>query len=81
MSTNLENTIRTFILQEFLPNEDPSNLKDDTPLLSGGVLDSISVVRLMSFLEEEFEIEIQAHESVAMESIQEMATLICSKQD
>jgi acyl carrier protein len=81
MNTNLENTIRTFILQEFLPNEDPSNLKDDTPLLSGGVLDSISVVRLMSFLEEEFEIEIQAHESAAMESIQEMATLIRSKQD
>jgi acyl carrier protein len=81
LSTNLENTLRTFILQEFLPNEDPSNLKDDTPLLSGGVLDSISVVRLVSFLEEEFEIEIQAHESAAMESIQEMATLIRSKQD
>jgi acyl carrier protein len=48
--------IRNFILQEFLPGERPDALKLDTPLVTGGILDSIATLKLISFLEERFDI-------------------------
>ena len=38
-----------FIMKEFLPGEDPDELGHSTPLLSGGILDSISTVKLIGF--------------------------------
>lgn len=55
-------TVKAFILKEFLPGEDPEALKDDTPLMTGGIIDSIGSLRLTAFLEEHFSVEIEAHE-------------------
>lgn len=54
--------VKEFILDRFLPGEDPDDLGDDTPLISGGVLDSISTVTLVAWLEQRFGVEFQAHE-------------------
>jgi acyl carrier protein len=53
---------REYILTEFLPGEDPSALTDSTPLITGGILDSIASVKLVSFLEERFGVRFEAHE-------------------
>ena len=53
---------KTFLMQEFLPGENPDDLTDQTPLLSGGILDSISTVKLVGFLEDTYGIEFAAHE-------------------
>jgi hypothetical protein len=42
--------IHDYILREFLPGEDPAELTDATPLITGGVLDSISTLKLVVFL-------------------------------
>jgi len=55
-------TVKTYLLDEFLPGEDPDSLTNDTPLISGGILDSISTVKLVTFLEEKYKIVFQAHE-------------------
>jgi acyl carrier protein len=55
-------TVKDFILKEFLPGEDPDELKPDTPLMSSGILDSLATLRLSQFLEEEFGITMEAHE-------------------
>ncbi len=55
-------TVREYLLEEFLPGENPDALVNSTPLITGGVLDSISTVKLVSFLEDRFAIEFQAHE-------------------
>ncbi len=65
MSTGIEQTIRDYILREFLPGEDPSQLTDETPLITSGIIDSIRTLRLVSFLEETFSISLQAHETDA----------------
>ena len=57
------NTIKSYILQEFLPGEDPSKLKPTTPLMSTGILDSLATLKLITFLEQEFNVQIQAHEA------------------
>ncbi len=59
---NIRQTVRDHILKEFLRDESPGVLTDTTPLISAGVLDSISTIKLASFLEEHFKIEFKAHE-------------------
>ena len=59
----MKEKIRQFILSEFLPGESPSNLRDDTPLRTSGILDSVATLRLVSFIEEQFGIEVDAHEA------------------
>ncbi|MCB1674815.1 MAG: acyl carrier protein [Halioglobus sp.] len=60
---DIKETIRSYILAEFLPGEDPSNLEDSTPLIASGILDSLATMRLVGFLEEEFSVEIGPHET------------------
>ncbi len=55
-------TVKNFILQEFLPGESPDQLKATTPLITGGILDSIATLKLVAFLEEQFHIKLEAHE-------------------
>ena len=59
----IKNTLRSFILKEFLPGENPDELTDSTPLISGGILDSLATLKLVSFLEERYKIVFQAHET------------------
>jgi acyl carrier protein len=81
MNTETKDTIREFILNEFLPGESSSNLKDDTPLRTSGVLDSMATLRLVSFVEERFGIEVDAHEAGIenFDRIEDIASLIASK--
>ena len=57
------NTIKTYILDEFLPGEDPTKLTPTTPLMSSGILDSIATLKLITFLEQEFDVNVKAHEA------------------
>jgi acyl carrier protein len=54
--------IKQYILDEFLPGENPAALTEETPLITGGILDSIATMKLVMFLEEQFGVEFQAHE-------------------
>lgn len=73
--------VKAFILQEFLPGEDPGELKNDTPLMTAGILDSIATLKLVTFLETEFNISVEAHE-VDAENLNTLAligALVASK--
>jgi acyl carrier protein len=62
---SIHSAVKDFILSEFLPGEDPSELHDDTPLITGGILDSIATLKLVMFLEERYSISLEAHEADA----------------
>jgi acyl carrier protein len=55
-------TVKEFILTQFLPGEDRSALTPSTPLITGGILDSLATLEVVSFLEQRYSIELQAHE-------------------
>lgn len=55
--------VKDYILNEFLPGEDPNQLTPDTQLLSSGILDSLATLKLVSFLEQEFDIQVKPHEA------------------
>ena len=61
---DIKSTVKTFILSEYLPGEDPAALTDTTPLMTTGILDSIAVLKVVTFLENQFGIVIQPHEAV-----------------
>lgn len=61
--SQVADTIRQFILTKYLPGESPENLRDDTPLRTSGVLDSLATLALISFIEQEYAIEVEAHET------------------
>ena len=60
---NVIGTIREFVMREFLPGENPATLTPTTPLISGGIIDSIDSVKLIIFLETEFDIEVEAFDA------------------
>jgi len=74
-------SVKEYILQEFLPGENPDELTDSTPLITGGILDSMAIMRLITFLEEHFRIELQAYETGLdhLNSISDIAKLVQSK--
>lgn len=79
--TDVEATVKTFILDEFLPGTDASELADDTPLITGGVLDSLATLKLVAFLEERFGVRIQAHEVSVdyLNTLTDISKLVASK--
>ena len=55
-------SVKQYILEEFLPGEDPKELNEQTPLIKGGILDSIATIKMVIFLEECFTIELSPGE-------------------
>lgn len=74
-------TVQEYILNEFLPGENPEDLANDTPLITGGILDSISTLRLVGFLEEKFGITLDAYEAGVdhLDSIDQIVELVQRK--
>ena len=58
----IKKAVKEFILSEFLPGESPEELTDSTPLITGGILDSIATLKLVGFLESKYGFEFQPHE-------------------
>lgn len=78
---NLRESVRSFILENFLPGEDPRNLKDDTELKESGILDSLSTLKLVAFLEEQFKVEFEANDldGANLASVDSIERLVRSK--
>ena len=78
----MRETLRAYILENFLPGEDAKNLKDDTELKESGILDSLSTLKLVTFLEERFNVEFEADDLEAgnLATIESIERLVQSKQ-
>jgi acyl carrier protein len=77
----IQAAVKAYVLNEFLPGEDPSALTDSTPLITTGILDSIAVLKLVTFLEGQFGITLEAHETDAerLNTVADIARLVVSK--
>jgi acyl carrier protein len=73
--------VKDYILQEFLPGAEAGELSESTPLISGGIMDSIATLRLVVFLQEEFDIELVAHDTDAenLDTLAHIVSLVESK--
>jgi acyl carrier protein len=81
MKMDVIRTVKEFILERYLPGEDPQALTPTTQLMTSGILDSLATLELVSFLEERFGIELEAHETdpSRMGTLADIAELVQSK--
>lgn len=54
----LKDTILDYVKKEYLEEDDDREISYDTPLISGGIVDSFSMVSLKRFLETKYAIQI-----------------------
>jgi acyl carrier protein len=78
---DIKAAVKTFILNEYLPGEDPAALTDTTALMTTGVLDSIALLKVVTFLESHFGITLEPHEAVVenLNTLSDIARLVMSK--
>ena len=56
--TSIKDTVLQYVKNEYLETDDDREITYDTPLISGGIVDSFSMVSLKVFLETKYNIQI-----------------------
>ena len=62
MADETTTKIKTFIVEEFMPDVPVEDLEDDYDLLTGGVVDSLGLLKVVAWLEDEFDIGVDDSE-------------------
>jgi acyl carrier protein len=76
--TATESTIREFLVNEVLYDRDVKDLKPEDPLIARGLLDSLSILKTVTFCEERFGISIPDHDVLPdhFETVRAIAALV-----
>jgi acyl carrier protein len=73
---DLKRVIRDYVIREYL--EEGDSIDTNTPLITGGIVDSFSMVSLKRFLERKYGIQIPDAEATpaAFDSVNKIADLV-----
>jgi acyl carrier protein len=73
---DMKEIIKEYIIKEYV--EDDSEVNYDTPLISGGIVDSFSMVSLKRFLENKYKISIPDDKATpeAFDSVNKIVVLV-----
>ena len=71
-------TILDYVIKEYLEDDEDEEITFDTELISGGIVDSFSMVSLKRFLENKYEIQIPDADAspVAFDTVNSIAALV-----
>jgi acyl carrier protein len=74
----IKKTILDYVRKEYLEDDDAGDVSETTPLISGGIVDSFSMVSLKRFLEKKFAIQIPDAQATvdAFDTVDNIAALI-----
>jgi acyl carrier protein len=70
--------VRDYIIREYLQEGDDREITETTPLISGGIVDSFSMVSLLRFLEKKYSLHIpdEAATPEAFDTVQNIVALV-----
>ena len=70
--------VRNYVVREYLEEGDERQITESTPLISGGIVDSFSMVSLKRFLEKKYAIQIPdaCATPEAFDSVQSIVALV-----
>ncbi len=73
---DMKEIVRDYVVMEYV--EDDTEIKFDTPLISGGIVDSFSMVSLKRFLENKYNISIPDEKATpeAFDSVNKIVDLV-----
>ncbi|TQV88910.1 acyl carrier protein [Aliikangiella coralliicola] len=82
VATNNEQLLRDFILENYLFTDDQSKLNNADSFLDTGILDSMGILELIYFLDEELSIKVEPNEMIPtnLDSINNLLAFIEKKQ-
>ncbi len=74
----LSKTIHDYVVREYLEEGDDREINETTPLITGGIVDSFSMVSLKRFLEKKYGIRIPDEDATpdAFDTVQSIAALV-----
>ena len=77
----MKEKIRNFIFTNFMFDASTDDLQDDTPLLSSGIIDSIGILELVEFVQDEYGIAVEDADLVRdnFDSVNNLAAYLTSK--
>ena len=80
-TADLEGQILQFVQSEIIENPD-SEVTGETPLISSGLMNSLLSLKMVSFLEDTFDIEMAAHEVSVdyLDSVNQIVEFVLEKQ-
>ena len=61
---NIENTLKKYIYKKFVRGKDGDIVGDDESLFEKGIIDSLGLIKLVSFLEERFNVQVEDDELI-----------------
>ena len=80
---DINKMVRDYIVREYLEEGDDREITDSTRLISGGIVDSFSMVSLKRFLEKKYQIHIPDADATpdAFDTVQNIVALVqrCQK--
>jgi acyl carrier protein len=77
---DIASRIKSFIAEEIMFEDNTATLQEDTPLL-GGIMDSLGLMQLVSFIEEEFDVTVDDAEVTVdnFRTVADIERLVSSK--
>ena len=74
----LAKVVRDYVIKEYLEEGDEREITETTPLISGGIVDSFSMVSLKRFLERKYSIKIPEADATpqAFDTVQSIVALV-----
>ncbi len=75
---DLSKVILDYVKREYIEEGDDREVGPDTPLISGGIVDSFSMVSLKRFVEKKYDIQIPDADAspAAFDSVRKIAELV-----
>lgn len=78
MSDNIEQVLKDHIKEEFMFDRSDETLDNDLPLIQEGIIDSLAIFMVISFVEEQFNVKVQPEDVILdnFESINAIKALV-----
>ena len=74
----LQSAVLEYVKNEYLDEDDDTEIDIDSPLISSGIVDSFSMVSLLTFLEKKYSIDIPKEKATAeaFDSVRKICDLV-----
>jgi len=79
---SVENTIREYVLENYLFTDDDSVLVNNDSFLDKGILDSTGILEMINLIEEEYDVKVEDNEMIPenLDSVNNIVAFIERKQ-
>lgn len=78
---DIESAIESFIVKEIMLGDNSTKIDPDESLINSGVLDSLALLRLIAFIEEQFNVTVEDSEVIPenLETINDITAFVVEK--